>query len=519
MNLNHIRVKRRLPAAMLALLTMALMLAAGMQWHVSALEARLARQLRASDQRIELALQWQGLIRLSIERVLMASSANDASFGQFLEQRLQADRGTIDALQRQLSASVGGLPEQARLEQVAEHRIRVLRLQAEVLRDNENKSLQTLSQAAQAQERVDQQYLPAIQAYRDALDGFVQALRARRDALVIEVEDQRRVALWTGAGFALAVLAAGILLSIGLIRSIILPLQRAVSLSDAMAGGDLTVDARDERRDEFGQLLGSMSVMAARLRSVVREVRSGVEAVADTATDIVDGKHELCARTEQALASLQQTAASMEQLTHAVSQSADTAQRAKQLALSVAEAAAEGGQVVGQAVSSMDQIRDSSRRIGDIIGVIDGLAFQTNILALNAAVEAARAGEQGRGFAIVAREVRELAQRSAAAAHEIRQLIQASVESVAAGSRQIGTAGQSMGRIVEGVYQVSTLITAISAASAEQHAGIGQVNQAMGQLDRMTQANARLVEQSSAAASALGEQSRRLSAEVAVFAL
>ncbi|WP_338137722.1 methyl-accepting chemotaxis protein [Comamonas aquatica] len=288
-------------------------------------------------------------------------------------------------------------------------------------------------------------------------------------------------------------------------------------MTATIGGGDLNVVAKTDRRDEFGHLMNALDAMAERLRQVVSEVRSGVGEVSDAAAEIAKGNADLSTRTEQTAANLEQTAASIEQLTATVHQSADTSRQANQLAATAVQAAERGGAVVQQVVHSMDQINASSRKIGDIIGVIDGIAFQTNILALNAAVEAARAGEQGRGFAVVAGEVRTLAQRSAEAAKEIKGLIEASVGTVAVGADQVGQAGQSMQEIVASVRRVTDLIGEITAAANEQRDGFGQVNQAVSNLDQMTQQNAALVEESSAAAQAMHEQAQRLMQTMAVF--
>ncbi|CAB5682468.1 Serine chemoreceptor protein [Delftia tsuruhatensis] len=316
------------------------------------------------------------------------------------------------------------------------------------------------------------------------------------------------------AGLALAMLVATVL-GTWVTRSITRPLEQAVTLAGDIAAGDLSVSVPADRGDEIGKLLRSFNGMAERLRGVVGEVRSGVESVSTASNQIASGNQDLSARTEQTAANLQETAASMEQLTATVTQSADTARQANQLAATAAKAAEQGGAVVGQVVQSMQQITDSSRKIADIIGVIDGIAFQTNILALNAA----RAGEQGRGFAVVAGEVRSLAQRSAEAAKEIKTLITTSVDNVQSGSQQVEQAGRSMEEIVSSVRRVSDLIGEITASSTEQRDGIGQVNQAVSQLDQMTQQNAALVEESSAAALAMQEQARRLAGVVAVFKL
>ncbi len=281
-----------------------------------------------------------------------------------------------------------------------------------------------------------------------------------------------------------------------------------------LADGNL---AMDQVQAPQGSLLDSVHRLVAVLHGTLGDIRQSTQSVALASSEIATGNQDLSQRTEQAAANLQHTASSMEQLTHTVRHTADAAQQARQLAASAADVAARGGSVVGQVVGTMDEIQQSSRRIHDIIGVIDGIAFQTNILALNAAVEAARAGEQGRGFAVVAGEVRSLAGRSAEAAREIKALIGDSVQKVTAGSQQVQAAGSTMQELVGSVQRVSDIIGEITAATAEQSAGIGAVNEAVNQLDQMTQQNAALVEQSAAAAASLEEQAGRLEQAVQTF--
>jgi methyl-accepting chemotaxis protein len=292
--------------------------------------------------------------------------------------------------------------------------------------------------------------------------------------------------------------------------------KEAVAAMNEVAKGNLTAMVRSP---EPGSLLEALATMIASLRGTVTQVRNTTESIATASGQIAAGNHDLSARTEQTASNLQQTAASMEELTGTVAQTAASANKANELATSASAAAAKGGRVVDQVVSTMVDINTSSKRIGDIIGVIDGIAFQTNILALNAAVEAARAGEQGRGFAVVATEVRSLAKRSADAAKEIKALIGASVERVESGSALVTQAGETMKDIVLSVRHVSEIIGEITNASSEQSTGIGQVNQAVAHLDQMTQQNAALVEESAAAAESLKEQAKRLSQVVEVFRL
>ncbi|HYP33626.1 MAG TPA: methyl-accepting chemotaxis protein, partial [Burkholderiaceae bacterium] len=293
----------------------------------------------------------------------------------------------------------------------------------------------------------------------------------------------------------------------------------AVDVARTVAAGDLGSRIVVDRRDEIGTLLEALRRMNEGLVAIVGDVRNASESIATGSSQIAHGNADLSQRTEEQASNLEETAASMEQLTATVRHNADTARRASALAEGASAVAAQGGARVGQVVATMDDITDSSRRITDIIGVIDGIAFQTNILALNAAVEAARAGEQGRGFAVVAGEVRTLAQRSATAAREIKVLIGESVGKVENGTRLVADAGRTMGDIVDQVRHVSELIGQISAASDEQSRGIGQIGDAVTQLDQVTQQNAALVEQSAAAAESLRVQADALSRTVAAFRL
>ncbi|MCW5610912.1 MAG: HAMP domain-containing protein [Rubrivivax sp.] len=320
-------------------------------------------------------------------------------------------------------------------------------------------------------------------------------------------------------GVLLVILAVVVPLTLANSRSITAPIAYAVGVAERIAAGDLSKPVSVQGQDEASALVGALQRMQASLQQVVGDVHASSQSIRLASTEVATGNQDLSGRTEQTASNLQQAASSLEQLTGTVGTTADSARTANQLAASAADVAQRGGAVVSQVVSTMDEIHGASRKIADIIAVIDGIAFQTNILALNAAVEAARAGEQGRGFAVVAGEVRSLAQRSAEAAREIKGLIQASVEKVDAGSRLVADAGSTMNEIVASVQRVSDIIGEISAAASEQSSGIAQVNGAVTDLDRMTQQNAALVEQSAAAAESLKDQAQKLAEVVGAFRL
>ncbi len=333
-----------------------------------------------------------------------------------------------------------------------------------------------------------------------------------------EASQQAYSTVFTGSiSLIMLGLLTGAVVGVWLVRGISRPLNYSVEIARNIAAGDLTQQIEIDSTNETGQLLQALKEMNESLLRTVGEVRSGTDAIATASGQIAAGNMDLSSRTEQQAASLEETASSMEELTSTVKQNADNASQANQMVLSASSFALKGGAVVAQVVNTMGSINDSSRKIVDIIGVIEGIAFQTNILALNAAVEAARAGEQGRGFAVVATEVRNLAQRSAGAAKEIKGLISDSVDQVNIGSKLVDEAGNAMSQIVTSVKQVADIMSEIAAASAEQSAGIEQVNLAIVQMDEVTQQNAALVEEAAAAASSMQDQASRLTQTVAFF--
>jgi len=365
-----------------------------------------------------------------------------------------------------------------------------------------------------------------LQAGSNEGQAVVDAARRYRDLQVQRADDASKAAQqryeWALAIFALAIFALGLpasVMGLMLLARLVRGFGVANRTAAAIATGDLTQRVQVDGGDEIGAMLGQLEGMRANLGRLIGEVRGGAETIAGASSQVAAGTHDLSARTEQQASALEETASATEQLSSTVQQNADSAAQASQLASAATGVAQRGGQVVGQVVDTMQAINSASRRIEDIIGVIDGIAFQTNILALNAAVEAARAGEQGRGFAVVAGEVRALAQRSAAAAGEIKQLIGDSVAKVDAGTEQVAQAGATMQEIVQGIERVSAIVGEIASASREQSLGLGQINQAVAHLDGVTQQNAALVEQTSAASDALQDQASQLAALAATFRL
>ena len=373
-----------------------------------------------------------------------------------------------------------------------------------------------IAQAQQiAGEVLEPQYQQVLAALTPLLNLQLDVAKSEYDAAVERYQFIRNLAI---GALAIGLPLAGWFAFV-LIRNLSRSLGQAADLAHAVAKGDLTQSIASEGRDEIAKLMQALSAMRESLVTVVSSVRQGSDGVATASAEIAQGNQDLSARTEQQASSIQQTAASMKELSVTVQQNSNAARQANQLANNASSVAVHGGQVVGQVVETMKGINDSSRKISDIISVIDGIAFQTNILALNAAVEAARAGEQGRGFAVVASEVRSLAGRSAEAAKEIKNLINASVERVDQGTALVDKAGETMAEIVGSIRQVTDIVSEISAASSEQAAGVLQVDHAVTQMDQSTQQNAALVEQMAAAASSLKGQSQDLVRVVAAFKL
>ncbi|KAB2319141.1 HAMP domain-containing protein [Betaproteobacteria bacterium SCN1] len=434
---------------------------------------------------------------------------------QATEQRVAEVKRNLETIHQKLEAFVAATtdPEEAKLAKALNERRLAYR------KDGVMMALSAID---------SQDYQRAAEVFQGPMSKAYQPMRNALQELMTHQQKQAQAAqAMVNASYATirnitvaaVVIGMALAISIGLlmIRSITGRLNEAVRIADSVASGDLTQQIDSGSNDEAGQLMRAMKDMNSNLSQIVDRVRNGTEAITVASRQIATGNADLSSRTESQASSLEETASSMEELTSTVKQNAENARQANQLVASTAEIAAKGGTVVNEVVETMASIKDSSRKIADIIGVIDGIAFQTNILALNAAVEAARAGEQGRGFAVVASEVRSLAQRSAGAAKEIKTLIEDSVGKVDAGGRLVDEAGHTMDEIVTSVKRVTDIMSEIAAASHEQSAGIEQVNQAVGQMDEMTQQNAALVEEAAAAAESLREQAVKLAEAVSVF--
>ena len=513
MKLFQFTVAQKLWVLVIGLLASMLLLVAGSLAYSNRVNESVFSAAVQAQTAADQAKEWRILTQMSMDRFTAAAMSTEENLVEHQYKLMGSLIASINALREKVLAQVHTDEAKKLMADVNKHRDTLFAANKEVDQARRARDFE------HSQKLIDEQLNPGAQKYYAALDAYVQLQDRYRVQALENGETSRTKVYWVIAAACGLIMLLGLVTGVLIMRSITQPLMKAVELADAIADADLSVSTDHQRDDELGQLHRSLNVMAARLRTVVGQVRSGVEAVSSASGQIAMGNQDLSARTEQTAANLEETAASMEELTATVTQSADTARQANQLASTAAQAAEQGGQVVQRVVQSMGQITDSSRRISDIIGVIDSIAFQTNILALNAAVEAARAGEQGRGFAVVASEVRALAKRSADAAKEIKQLITTSVDNVQSGSQQVELAGKSMNEIVASVRRVSDLIGEITASSTEQRDGINQVNQAVTNLDQMTQQNAALVEESSAAALSMQAQAQRSYEVVSVFNL
>jgi methyl-accepting chemotaxis protein len=526
------------------LLTVVLAIVSIWRLHVGVEQAQVIVEDALVQQRI--VAEWQQLSKSNAVNTLVLVRSSDPAVQKFLQDETNAQSARISELQKNLEQAVQQEPGKSLLDDIGAKRKTVISLREEITKKAEAGNREAMEvvteakpgshEAADAQAAatvrsreavgalVDAKLKPALADYQASIKKLQDVENARVDALNHDVEASYRFNRLLLIGLSLLTLVLGVMIGRTINTSIISPINYAIKVVGRVAQGDLVKRKNDlidmvpgDAQDEPGRLMVGIRTMTEELRKIVGDVRMGTDAMMVATSEIASGNADLSARTESQASSLEETASSMEELTSTVKQNADNARQANQLVVSASESAVKGGQVVSKVVDTMGSIKDSSKKIVDIIGVIDSIAFQTNILALNAAVEAARAGEQGRGFAVVASEVRNLAQRSAGAAKEIKALIGDSVEKVELGNKLVDQAGTTMQEIVTSVKMVADIMSEISAASQEQSSGIEQVNQAVGQMDEMTQQNAALVEQAAAAAESLHDQGKKLSTVVSTF--
>jgi len=460
------------------------------------------------------AADWLRYTSSGVQRASAIAKSSDTSLVEYFAPFTAAAVKSTTELQKMIETHIDTPAERQLFDKVGELRKAYLAARDEIGK------LKKAGDDAAAAKVFNERFEPTAKDYQAAVQETVELQRQQFDAAAARIQAMRAQTSTLLIVVGTLSVLLGAFLAWRVTRSITAPLAAADGAAQAIAQLNLSGAASQAQgQDETGRLLRSIDTMRDALQRSLHEVRGVVDSISTASAQIAVGNHDLSARTEQTASNLEETASAMEELTSTVRHSADAAGQANQLAAVAAEVAQRGGQVISQVVSTMDDINTSSKKINDIIGVIDGIAFQTNILALNAAVEAARAGEQGRGFAVVASEVRSLAGRSAEAAREIKRLISESVEKVEAGTGLVRHAGGTMDEIVGSVQRVSDIIGEISHAATEQSQGIGQVNAAVAQLDQMTQQNAALVEESAAAASSLQDQAKRLAEAVAAFRL
>jgi len=511
MKFNDFRIGARLGGAFAAVLVLMGAMLVTALWQLERI-AEAKTEMAETSHKARLAKEWlEGIATNGVRTLAKAKSINPADEQQY-DNEMKAVSARVSTVQKELASLVRSEQGKSLLATVAEQRKRYTAIRDDAFRRKAELGMDGAFKAVVADRLMPamQDYVASVQAVADYQDTLFAAASTHIDTVYANA---KRLLL----GMGLLALACGTVFATLLTRSITRPLAHAVGLAQQVASGDLTARIDVSSRDEVGQLLGALRHMNDSLLRTVTEVRNGTETIVTASRQIASGNLDLSSRTEEQASSLEETASSMEELTGTVRQNADHARQANTLAQSASALAARGGEVVSQVVTTMASINASSKKIGDIIAVIDGIAFQTNILALNAAVEAARAGEQGRGFAVVAGEVRNLAQRSAAAAKEIRGLIGDSVAKVDMGGQLVEQAGSTMLEIVQGITRVTDIMSEIASASAEQTMGIEQVNAAITQMDDVTQQNAALVEQATAAAASLEEQANALARLVSTF--
>ena len=506
-------IGKRLAAGFALVLVLAACVIALAFWRLEATAAATRQMMDEPLTKERLLADWNRNINAGVRRTIAIAKSSDASLVQlFAEDQAQSTKSSTE-LQERIKALIRSPEEQALFDTVGKARKVYIDSREEIVK------LKKAGDAEAADKLLMDVFVPGSKVYLAKMQDFLDHQRASIDKTGQEIDAASSSGRVTLAVLGVAMLALGMAAAWSITRNITSRLQAANELAERVADGNLmrSGSGMKAQDDEIGRLQMTLRRMRESLGQTIGGIRDVAESIGTASAEIASGNQDLSARTEKAASSLEETASAMEELTGTVQNSAASAGQANSLAMSAASVAQRGGEVVAQVVTTMDEINTSSRKIADIISVIDGIAFQTNILALNAAVEAARAGEQGRGFAVVAGEVRSLAGRSADAAKEIKSLIGSSVERVEAGSRLVADAGKTMEELVGAVQRVKDIMGEITTATAEQSDGIAQVNIAIAQLDQVTQQNAALVEQSTAAAESLRDQARSLTGAVGTF--
>ncbi|MBT3065730.1 methyl-accepting chemotaxis protein [Rhodoferax sp. U11-2br] len=512
---SNLKISTRLSLGFAAITLAFLALSVFTAWRMQEVSLATGR-MEAQTQLLDLAERWQANVRQNSARsVAIAYSPGPAMFELFKPDLLATTANTSKTQKEflELAKAKGSATTQQRADAVGE-----VRKSWVAMRDQSN-AMKEAGDEAGTQALVRDKLMPATTQYIQVLQVLVDGQLAEVAASRVEIEAILNEVFVLGGVLLALCVGIAVFASWSISRGIAKGIGLASSAAERFGEGDLSQTLPQDGKDEISHLLQALSKMQASLVGVVQRVRQGSESVATASSEIAQGNHDLSSRTESQASALEETAASMEELSSTVKQNADNARQANQLAQNASSVAAQGGEVVAQVVDTMKGINEASRKISDIISVIDGIAFQTNILALNAAVEAARAGEQGRGFAVVASEVRSLAGRSADAAKEIKTLINNSVERVEQGTALVDQAGTTMTEVVNSIKRVTDIMGEISAASNEQSQGVSQVGDAVTQMDQVTQQNAALVEEMAAAASSLKSQAQDLVGTVAVFKL